>query len=127
MSKACFVFGSNLAGIHGKGAAKEALNNWGALFNKGHGAMNNCYAIPTIDEYLIPLPLYRIKEYITLFLNYVKSQPDTLFILTPAGCGLAGYTPEQIAPFFKEQLFSNIYYPKQFIECWIKESNDTIK
>ena len=95
-----FVFGSNLAGIHGAGAARTALG-YGAQYGQGIGLQGNSYAIPTKDASLHTLPLDVIQYYVTHFLLEAKSRPDLQFFVTRIGCGLAGYTDDQIAPFFK--------------------------
>lgn len=96
-----FVFGSNLAGRHGKGAAKFALEHHGAIYGVGIGLQGNSYAIPTKDKDLTVLPLYLIEDYVDEFLNFAYVHDTFTFKVTKIGCGLAGYTPEQIAPMFK--------------------------
>lgn len=95
-----FVFGSNLAGRHGKGAARDAINNYGAIWGQGVGLQGNSYAIPTKDHSLRPLPLHLIKGYVDEFLKFARTNPRIVFNLTPIGTGLAGYTDLQIAPMF---------------------------
>lgn len=95
-----FVFGSNLAGRHGAGAAKYALDHKGAILGQGVGPQGNSYAIPTKDRSLETLPLYAVKYYIDRFKDYAKVHPEKIFQLTPVGCGLAGFHPTQIAPLF---------------------------
>lgn len=95
-----FVFGSNLAGRHGKGAALTALKSHGAKYGQGVGLQGNSYAIPTKDHSLKPLPLSTIKEHVNVFLLFAEEHPDLTFYLTRVGCGLAGYRNEQIAPMF---------------------------
>jgi hypothetical protein len=114
MSK-IFVFGSNEAGRHGKGAAKFAHQNFGAIYGQGSGWQGNSYAIPTKDKNLKPLPLSKIKEYVDVFLISAKSYSQYTFQLTPIGCGLAGYRPEDIAPMFKDASI-NIELPTEFKE-----------
>lgn len=94
-----FVFGSNLAGRHGKGAALEALR-YGAEYGKSVGHVGNTYAIPTKDKNLNVLPILVIKEYIDAFKLYTLSGLYTYYVTT-VGCGLAGYRHSQIAPLFK--------------------------
>ena len=100
MSK-IFVFGSNLAGIHGAGAALHASKYFGAEYGHGIGRTGNCYAIPTKDEKIRTLPLVRIQKYVNYFIDYARYNPTLEFFVTRIGCGLAGYTNEQIAPMFK--------------------------
>lgn len=115
MSRAIFVFGSNLAGRHGKGAAKEALTNWGAIYGQGVGLQGNSYAIPTKGYNLETLPLFNIRNYIGEFIYFARDNQDMLFIVTPVGCGLAGHDPIEIAPMFKEYIPPNVYLPREFV------------
>jgi hypothetical protein len=97
-----FVFGSNLAGRHGKGAALYAREHHGAVYGRGIGLQGNSYAIPTKDERLRTLPLDAIKRHVDTFLGVARSAPDGIvFKVTAIGTGLAGYKHEQIAPMFK--------------------------
>jgi hypothetical protein len=100
MIQPVFVFGSNLAGRHGKGAALWAKQYRGALYGVGQGPQGNSYAIPTKGYNLEILPLDRIEYYVNIFLNHARESTDT-FRVTPIGCGLAGYRYDQIAPMFK--------------------------
>ena len=95
-----FVFGSNLAGRHGKGAALEALNRHGAVYGQGQGRQGNSYAIPTKSAFLKLLPLWRIRKEVKFFLVYARHMTDLTFHVTAIGTGLAGYSHEDIAPFF---------------------------
>lgn len=97
-----FVFGSNLAGRHGKGAALHARHKYGAEYGTGIGRTGNSYAIPTKDEKLNTLPIKKIQSFIEDFIEYAKDNKDLHFIVTRVGCGLAGYMDEQISPFFKD-------------------------
>lgn len=108
-----FVFGSNLAGRHGKGAALFAKQKHGAVYGQGQGLQGTSYAIPTKDEKLRTLPLYVIEEYVGQFRNFAASRPDLTFRLTPIGCGLAGYSYSDIAPMFEESS-DNIIIPDEF-------------
>lgn len=96
-----FVFGSNLAGRHGKGAALYARQHYGAEYGVGVGRTGNSYAIPTKDKNIKTLPLDIIQQYVDDFLFYAHSRKDLEFLVTKIGCGLAGYTEEQIAPMFR--------------------------
>lgn len=95
-----FVFGSNLAGRHGMGAAKFALDNHGAVYGKGIGHYGNSYAIPTKDSNIRTLPLSVIEIYVQHFIQYAVNHPELEFQVTRIGCGLAGYKDSDIAPFF---------------------------
>lgn len=95
-----FVFGSNLAGRHGKGAALFASRQRGAQYGVGEGRTGNAYAIPTKDGALRTLALPEIATHVRRFIRYADENAGVLFQVTPIGCGLAGYRPEQIAPMF---------------------------
>jgi hypothetical protein len=112
-----FVFGSNLRGIHGAGAAFTAMKFFGAEYGIGEGVTGDCYAIPTKDEDIYTLSIEKIGEYIKDFIEHAKDTPDKDFLVVEIGCGLANYYPSQIAPLFKEALsVENIYLPKSFIK-----------
>lgn len=96
-----FVFGSNLAGRHGKGAALHARESYGAQYGIGVGRTGNSYAIPTKDEHLNPLPLVEIETFVSGFLDYASLHPELEFAVTKIGCGLAGYKEHEIKPMFK--------------------------
>lgn len=96
-----FVFGSNLAGRHGAGAALCALKEHGAIYGCGIGRQGNSYAIPTKNYNLRSLPLSRIAVYVRDFIRYARACPDEQFLVTRIGCGLAGYTARDIAPMFQ--------------------------
>ncbi len=110
-----FVFGSNLSGIHGAGAAKTALG-WGAKWGCGVGAYGLTYAIPTKDYFLSKiLSVDEIKPYVNGFIEWAQQYPDYTFLVTEIGCGLSKYTPENIAPLFEKAIeTSNIYLPERF-------------
>jgi hypothetical protein len=100
-TEAVFVFGSNLAGRHGAGAAKHARLYHGAVYGHSAGMQGRCYAIPTKDERLRTLPLDDIRCYVGEFLAYARVEDATEFYVTSIGCGLAGYSEAQIVPMFK--------------------------
>lgn len=109
-----FVFGSNLAGRHGKGAALHAVQRHGARYGQGIGLQGQAYAIPTKDHRLRPLPLSEIKRHVEVFLAFATSRPDLTFEVTPVGCGLAGYHPQDIAPLFR-LTSDNVHLPEEFM------------
>ncbi|NEX60118.1 A1S_2505 family phage non-structural protein [Noviherbaspirillum galbum] len=108
-----FVFGSNLAGRHGKGAALFARQYHGAINGKGEGFQGASYAIPTKNQKLESLPLEQIKEAANRFKAFAATHPEMLFQVTPIGCGLAGYVPVEIAPMF-EGCPDNCELPDEF-------------
>lgn len=101
-----FVFGSNLLGIHGAGAAKTARLHYGAQNGIGFGRTGDAYAIPTKYRPTLgcseSLPLSEIAEYVKIFVDYAASRPNLAFRVTRIGCGLAGYMDKDIAPMFKD-------------------------
>lgn len=106
-----FVFGSNLAGRHGKGAALCARNLHGAKYGVGVGITGNSYAIPTKDDKIKTLPLDAISKYVSEFLYFAKSHPELKFQVTKIGCGLAGYNELDISPMFVNAPL-NCYLPE---------------
>lgn len=94
------VFGSNLAGVHGAGAAAEAHHDWCAAWGIGEGPTGYSYAIPTKDRSIRTLPLTDIDAAVDRFIAYAMDRTDLMFLVTRIGCGLAGYTDAQIAPMF---------------------------
>lgn len=116
-----FVFGSNLAGRHGAGAAKYAREKFGAIYGKGIGLQGRSYAIPTKDENIQTLPLEEIQQYVTSFIKETKDIFWLTYLVTEIGCGLAGYKPEDIAPLFKEAIkVENICLPESFWKILIQ-------
>lgn len=108
-----FVFGSNLAGRHGAGAAYDAMKKYGAILFQGEGLQGRSYALPTKDARIRTLPLDRIEKYVKDFKDFARSRPDLTFFVTPVGCGLAGYKRSQIKPFFKD-MPANCYFAKSW-------------
>jgi hypothetical protein len=100
-NKKIFVFGSNLAGRHGKGAALAAYREHGAVYGQGIGLQGNSYAIPTKDEDLNTLPLHKIQRHVETFVKFAVLNPKMKFEVTRIGCGLAGYEDNDIAPLFR--------------------------
>lgn len=107
----CFVFGSNLAGVHGAGAALFAKQYHGAIQYQGIGLQGNSYGIPTKDVRIQTLSLLTIERYINDFIRFAYLHPEMQFQVTQIGCGLAGYTPSNIAPMFKDAP-NNCYFDK---------------
>lgn len=96
-----FVFGSNLAGRHGKGAALHARLVHGAIYGQGFGFQGQSYAIPTKNWSIRPLPLSEIDRYVDKFVCFAIEHPELTFNVTRIGCGLAGYKDSDIAPLFR--------------------------
>jgi len=111
-----FVFGSNLQGYHGAGAARMALDKFGAVWGQGVGLQGQSYAIPTMEG-----GVETIKPYVDEFIDFAKQHPEYQFLLTRVGCGIAGFTNEEIAPLFVEALkLENVKFPKAFIDVYVK-------
>ena len=109
-----FTFGSNMEGKHGKGAAKDALQ-FGANMGKGFGLAGQTFAIPTKSNPYKKMFLFEIKTYVQFFISFAEHNHSLTFLVTPIASGYAGYTPEQIAPLFKEAVnIPNIHLPKSF-------------
>lgn len=107
-----FVFGSNLAGHHGGGAARVALNKFGAIMGQGVGLQGQSYAIPTMQG-----GVDTIKPYVDEFIAFAKAHPELKFYVTRIGCGIAGFKDEEIAPLFQNAFGEdNIILPKSFAE-----------
>ena len=107
-----FVFGSNLAGMHGGGAARIAHLHFGAVMGKGVGLQGQSYAIPTMQG-----GVETIRPYVNDFLDFAKHHPEMQFLVTPIGCGIAGFEAEDIVPLFEEaKQIKNISLPESFWE-----------
>lgn len=113
VEKAVFVFGSNEAGRHGKGAALYARQHHGAVYGQGEGLQGDSYGIPTKDAHLRTLPLSVIQSYVSRFKAFACERADLTFRVTPIGCGLAGYSPADIAPMFTAAT-GNVLLPPEF-------------
>lgn len=97
-----FVFGSNLAGRHGAGAAFQAVRDFGAIYGQGVGLQGQSYAIPSKDTRIQVMPVEMIKPYVDEFIEFAKSHPELEFLVTPIGTGLAGLSPYEMYPLFEE-------------------------
>ena len=105
-----FVFGSNLAGSHGGGAAWIAYKEFGAIMGQGVGLQGQSYAIPTMHG-----GPKEILPYVEEFIKFAKQHPEMTFLVTRIGCGIAGFTPKEIAPLFAGAVeVENIHLPKDF-------------
>lgn len=114
-SNQVFVFGSNLAGRHGAGAALQAYQKFGAEWGVGEGLTGRCYALPTKDRQIESLPLSEIQVAVGTFAHAAMENPDKEFLVTKIGCGLAGFTVEEIAPLFRPvRHLENVVLPKEF-------------
>lgn len=110
-----FVFGSNEAGRHGAGAAKQALK-WGAVYGKAQGLQGQTYAIPTKDQTVTStLDLELVEIYVDRFIKVAQKHPDLTFLVTEIGCGLAGLNVYQVAPLFRGCIkLKNVHLPDRF-------------
>lgn len=102
IAKPIFVFGSNLLGIHGAGAAKYAMDHHGAMWGEPEGHFGDSFALPTKDEKIHTLSLDRITSHVDYFLTYAEIHPELEFNVTRVGCGLAGLKESDIAPMFRD-------------------------
>ena len=105
-----FVFGSNLDGMHGGGAAWIAYRQFGAVMGQGVGLQGQSYAIPTMQG-----GVETIKPYVDEFIEFARQHPELFFFVTRIGCGIAGFTDNQISPLFKGALgIDNVCLPKRW-------------
>ncbi|MCE3278066.1 MAG: hypothetical protein K0S44_257 [Bacteroidetes bacterium] len=106
-----FVFGSNKEGKHYGGAARLAAEKFGAIMGNGHGLQGQSYAIDTMSGLSV------IKDEVQAFISFAKVNPFQDFLMTEIGCGIAGYTPQDIAPLFQSALsVENIFLPESFLK-----------
>ena len=109
-SNEIFVFGSNLAGMHGGGAARLAYQKFRAVWGQGVGLQGQSYAIPTMQG-----GVETIRPYVDEFIQFANKHPEMTFLVTEIGCGIAGFTPQEIAPLFaKATTTENIHLPQRF-------------
>lgn len=110
-----FVFGSNAQGMHAGGAARFALEHFGAEWGVGEGLQGRSYAIPTMEG------LDSLKLAVDRFVAFAGQHPEYKFLVTPIGCGIAGYTPNEIAPFFADAKdLTNVYLPESFLKVLLR-------
>ena len=118
-----FVFGSNLEGEHGGGAARFAFERFGAVWGEGVGLHGQTYAIPTMQG-----GVETIKPYVDDFISFAKEHAELTFFVTRIGCGIAGFRDEEIAPLFKDAIdVENIILPKEFVDGMASGANDSFK
>ena len=107
-----FVFGSNLEGMHGGGAAYYAFKHFGAMMGCGDGLRGQSYAIPTMQG-----GVETIEPYVSSFISYAKEHPELFFYVTRIGCGIAGFRDKEIAPLFSEAVaLENVCLPESFVK-----------
>ena len=105
-----FVFGSNLEGMHGGGAAYYAFKHFGAVMGCGVGLRGQSYAIPTMQG-----GVETIEPYVSSFISFAKEHPELFFYVTRIGCGIAGFRDKEIAPLFREAVgVENLCLPESF-------------
>lgn len=106
-----FVFGSNLKGLHGGGAARLAYERFGAIWGQGVGMQGQSYGIPTMHG-----GVDAIKPYVDEFIEFAKNHTEYTFLVTKIGCGIAGFKEEEIAPLFADAVsVDNIILPESFV------------
>ena len=107
-----FVFGSNLDGLHAGGAARLAVQKFGAVWGQGVGLQGQSYAIPTMQG-----GVETIKPYVDQFIDFAKVHPELTFLVTRIGCGIAGFQDKVIAPLFADAItVPNIILPRQWVQ-----------
>ena len=106
-----FVFGSNVQGMHGGGAAWYAHKNFGAEWGVGEGLTGRTYALPTMEGKA------SLAHAVKNFISCARKHPELTFLVTAVGCGIAGYSPSEVAPLFKEaEALNNVFLPQVFID-----------
>ena len=107
-----FVFGSNIRGMHGGGAAAIACRKFGAVWGVGEGLTGQCYALPTMEG-----GVDYIAGKVQNFLACAKSHPEKKFYVTKIACGIAGFTIEEIGPLFADAInMPNVILPHEFVK-----------
>lgn len=105
-----FVFGSNIKGRHDGGAARYALDHFGAIYSQAEGPQGHSYAIPTVG-----VDIEEIYKAVQRFIEYARKRSDLIYLVTPIGCGNGGYAPYNIAPMFRDAIrMKNIKFPQEF-------------
>jgi hypothetical protein len=102
-----FVFGSNAAGLHAAGAAALAHDRFGAVWGQGHGLHGQSYAINSMSGLTV------LRQEVAGFVDFAADHPELRFLVTEIGCGIAGYTPTEVAPFFVGA-GDNVVLPERF-------------
>ncbi len=111
-----FVFGSNLKGLHAGGAARTALRLFGAKMGQGVGMQGQSYAIPTMQG-----GIETIRPYVDDFIRFARQRSQTTFYVTRIGCGIAGFSDEEIAPLFDKALeLRNVRLPESFVRIMLQ-------
>lgn len=104
-----FVFGSNKQGMHGGGAAWVAHKKFDAEWGVGEGLTGRTYALPTMEG------AASMKKAVEQFTDCARRHPELTFLVTAVGCGIAGYTPQEVAPLFRAAAgLENVYLPEMF-------------
>ena len=110
-----FVFGSNIQGMHGGGAAWFAHKNFGAEWGVGEGLTGRTYALPTMEGKA------SMAHAVKNFTDCARQHPELTFLVTAVGCGIAGYRPDEVAPLFREAAeLPNVYLPQVFVDVMFK-------
>lgn len=116
-----FVFGSNLAGLHGGGAARIAHERFGAVWGNGEGLQGQSYAIPTMHG-----GVDAIRPYVDNFIDFARVHLEYKFLVTRIGCGIAGFRDEEMAPLFQGCLsLENVYLPQSFLDVLLPDKKDS--
>ena len=102
-----FVFGSNGMGAHLGGAAAVAAKKFGAIYGQAEGLQGQSYAINTMDGFEV------MAEQVERFVEFAREHPELTFYVTEIGCGIVGYSPEEVAPLFAGAP-GNVVLPETF-------------
>ncbi len=121
-----FVFGSNKLGVHGAGAARTAKEQFGAVYGVGEGLRGTSYAIPTKKTPYVSMPFDEVKQAVVRFIAFAREHDEHDFILTRVGCGLAGFTDDEIAPLFSE-VSQNVKLPERWADLLNRKRDAIIR
>jgi hypothetical protein len=109
-----FVFGSNRAGKHYGGAARTAVEKYGAIIGQGEGMQGMSYALPTLDENFKPLTMQEVHKSVDRFLDFARGHRELEFHVTAVGCGIAGFKRADISPMFKDAPENCFFFEAEF-------------
>lgn len=115
-----FVFGSNARGFHAGGAARQAVDSFGAIMGRAEGLQGQSYGIVTLDEHMLRVPLWYIEEQLEELREFAINNPDKEFLVTAIGCGIAGFKVVEIATIIRDigknagAWPGNVIFPEEF-------------
>ena len=109
-----FVFGNNGAGAHMGGTVAMAVAKFGGIYGQAVGLQGQSYALNTTDGCEVT------AEQVARFIEFAREYLELTFYVTEIGCGIAGYSPEEVAPLFKDAP-KNVVLPEAFSKFYSVE------